>query len=266
MCATEARAADRYDSIIVVGGGCYGSYYVRQLQRAARAGAIVAERIVVVDRDAACAVAGSASAPEEPFVIPVELEIAEWQAFFPRYLTRASEEADAAARDAIVPSPLMPHLMAEWLVERARERWPGDSVETRPFAQLPDVPWERAGGDGTHYVSFATWTCPINCIEPRICPVTRDVRDWSLPVALETHARDRRSAHGHSAATGSFDVAVMHCRHRAYGVGMFDTADVLAADARIAGAGASSDAEIVIGTVSHCHGALTRLCVHHGHG
>jgi len=264
MCATEARAPDQYASIIVVGGGCYGSYYVRQLQRAAHASAIVAERILVVDRNADCAVARSASAPEQPFVIPVEMEIAEWQAFFPRYLTRASEQAGAPARDAIVPSPLMPHLMAEWLVARARDRWPAGRVETRPLEQLPEVPWERAGSDGTHYVSFATWTCPINCIEPRICPVTRNVRDWSLPVALETHGRERRIALEHRAATATFDVAVMHCRHRAYGVGMFDTADVLAADARIARAGAESDAEIVIGTVSHCHGALTRLCVQHG--
>lgn len=252
MSATERRTPDRYATIVVVGGGCYGGYYVRQLQRAAHAGAIVAERILVVDRDPRCAVAQAQSAAEDA-AIPVQFDIAEWQEFFPRYLSRAAEQGAALARDAIVPSPLMPHLMAEWLVQRAIERWPSRFVTTCAFEQLPSVPWERAGTDGTHYVSFATWTCPINCIEPRICPVTRDVRDWSLPVALETHRDQLRNT------SAAVDVAVMHCRHRAYGVGMFDTADVLAADERIRAAGASSGAEVIIGTVSHCHGALTRL-------
>jgi hypothetical protein len=57
------------------------------------------------------------------------------------------------------------------------------------------------------------------------------------------------------------NAAVLFCRHRAYGVGMFDTAEVLAADASIATAAANDSAEFVIGTVSHCHGALTRLVV-----
>lgn len=117
------------------------------------------------------------------------------------------------------------------------------------------MPWSRAGSDATHYVSFATWTCPINCIEPRVCPHTRGLRSWSMPVAVEEYAHEAR------AAAGKMSAAVLFCRHRAYGVGMFDTAEVLAADASIATAGANDSAEFIIGTVSHCHGALTRLVV-----
>jgi hypothetical protein len=47
----------RYGTIVVVGGGCYGSYYVRQLGRASSADALSAERVLVVDRDPACRVA-----------------------------------------------------------------------------------------------------------------------------------------------------------------------------------------------------------------
>ena len=53
----EARVLQRYGTIIIVGGGCYGSYYLRQLRRAAVAGAIAWKRLVVVDRDPACRVA-----------------------------------------------------------------------------------------------------------------------------------------------------------------------------------------------------------------
>jgi hypothetical protein len=146
----------------------------------------------------------------------------------------------------------MPHLMGEWLVTRARERW-GDGVYARPFDQPPTVPWNRAGDDGTHYVSFATWMCPINCVEPRTCPHTRDTRTWSMPSRLAEHVEEVRRG------GGSIDVAVLFCRHRAYGVGMFDTAEVLSADARIRAMAEAGGGDVIIGTVSHCHGALTRL-------
>jgi hypothetical protein len=139
-------------------------------------------------------------------------------------------------------------------VARARERF-GDRVAIRPFVTLPEAPWERAGNDGSHYVSFATWMCPINCVEPRVCPHTRDVRSWSMPQSVADYAQRRRDA---GAATES---AVLFCRHRAYGVGMFETREVVDADRRIASAGVRGAADIVIGTVSHCHGALTRLVI-----
>ena len=179
-----------YGSIVVVGGGCYGSYYVRQLQRAARAGALSATEIVVVDRDAECAVGRDVEIHEAEGPLPIRLVISEWREFFGTYLDRAADEA-VGPSDAIVPSPLMPHLMGEWLVSRARRRFADRAVDTRPVDRVPEVPWERAGVDGTHYVSFATWMCPVNCVEPRTCPHTRDTRTWSLPVRIGEHARAR---------------------------------------------------------------------------
>lgn len=251
MSGGDHEPAQRYGSVIVVGGGCYGSYYVRQLRRAAEAGAVEITRLVVVDRDPMCAVASML----EDAQLPVELVVADWRAFFAEYLGEAAEDPAAHARDAIVPSPLMPHLMGEWLVARARARSDGRVVETRPVEHVPAVPWDRAGADGTHYVSFATWECPVNCVEPRTCPHTRGARDWSLPVAIATHAEsERRSGR-------PIIPAVLHCRHRAYGVGMFDTAEVLDADRRIASGSERGAADVLIGTVSHCHGALTRLVI-----
>lgn len=241
----------RYGRIVIVGGGCYGSYYVRQLGRAIRAGAIEARELLVVDRDPECAVARE----RDSHAVPVRIDSRDWTSFFDDYLSRAADDPASVAGDAIVPSPLMPHLMADWLVNRAKRRWPDRRIDTTPLADVPDVPWSRAGADGTHYVSFATWMCPINCVEPRTCPHTRGPRSWSMPVALEAHARKVRDA------GGALHTAVMFCRHRAYGVGMFDTSEVLAADALITSAAANAEAEFMIGTVSHCHGALTRLVV-----
>jgi len=213
------------------------------------AGAIVAERIAIVDRDANCAVSANLSASSDD-PDRAHLVVAEWRDYFEDYLSTAASSPQPYAGDAIVPSPLMPHLMAEWLVRRARERWPERFVRTTAIDSPLAVRWQRNGADGTHYVSFADWMCPINCIEPRMCPVTRDLRDWSLPPTIDAFARE----HGMRSA-------VMHCRHRAYGVGMFETSEVLAADATIRDAGATGTADVIIGTASHCHGALTRLVI-----
>ncbi|HJU66147.1 MAG TPA: hypothetical protein VJ596_10745 [Gemmatimonadaceae bacterium] len=248
----------RYGQIIVVGGGCYGSYYVRQLRRASRAGVLSAKQVLVVDRDASCAVArqlqGQASG--EDHALPVATVAAEWDDFFDNYLAAATREPDRARGDAIVPSPLMPHLVYGWLVRRARQRWPRRSVEGRALTRAPNVPWQRADPSGTHYVSFAEWMCPINCIEPANCPEIRGPRTWSLPPAVRAYVSAER-ARGHELA----GPALLHCTHRAYGVGMFDTKDVLAADDLVADAGAAGEVGILVGTVSHCHGALDVLWV-----
>ena len=242
----------RFGRIVVVGGGCYGSYYVRQLGRAEQAGAVVWRELVIVDRDPACAVARLAEAERPPRLCIVT---SDWGEYFASYLAEASADAPSDD-DAIVPSPLMPHLMADWLVERARARWPGRDIRIEPLGGSLPVPWQRVGDDGTHYASFAEWMCPINCIEPARCPETRGPREWSLPVALRAYA----GAEG-SAGRSIESPLVFHCSHRAYGVGMIDVRDVLSADSLIGSRAAAAEASFLIGTVSHCHGALRRVTI-----
>jgi hypothetical protein len=253
----RAGLPDRYGTIVVVGGGCYGSYYVRQLGRAADAGAIVWERLVAVDRDPACKVATTPELLGSRGGSPgVEVVVGEWPAFFDEYLGATADGTRADRRDAIVPSPLMPHLMVHWLVARARARWPSRSVALRPLAHDPPMPWQRAGDDGTHYVSFATWMCPVNCIEPATCPHTRGPRDWSMPPALTAYV-DAERARGEPIEAP----ILFHCVHRSHGVGMFDTGDVVGADRRIRDVAGDRAAEFLVGSVSHCHGALARLVI-----
>jgi len=249
--APVVRPQQRYGTIVIVGGGCYGSYYSRQLGRAARAGALAFERVLAVDRDPHCRVA-----TERADLALPELEIVtdEWTSFFDRYLDAAAENPDSGASDAIVPSPLMPHLMYEWLARRARNRWPARIVDSRPVDAPSGIPWQRRGADGTHYVSFAEWICPVNCIEPALCPATRGDRSWSMPPAVRAAAEEARQAGRNLAGP-----VIFHCQHRAYGVGMFDTRDVVAGDALVREVGEKGEVEVLVGTVSHCHGALSVL-------
>lgn len=242
----------RYGDIIVVGGGCYGSYYVRQLTRARDAGALTWERLIVVDRESDCQVQR-----ESPAAPQLQIAVRDWGSYFAEYLGRAAAAAPrepSAPEDAIVPSPLMPHLMGQWVMSRARARWPGRGMRFSSLNGAVDVPWQRSGDDGTHYVSFATWECPINCVEPRTCPHTRGPRAWSLPPTLRAFVETERVR-----GRRIDGPAVFHCVHRAFGVGMFGVGEVLAADALVAQAAAGRAAEVLVGTVSHCHGALSIL-------
>lgn len=256
--ATSASVRRPYRTITIVGGGCYGSYYVRQLGRAWSAGALSWERLVVVDRDPDCLAARGggdwgglpAGAP------PMEIVVADWHAHFDRELGLAADANAPVDGDAIVPSPLMPHLVFDWLLSRARLRWPGRRVERRPLDHAPSVPWQRAGEDGNHYVSFAEWMCPINCIEPPTCPEIAGPRTWRMPAAVAAYAEAERGRGQPIAGP-----VVLHCAHRSHGVGMFDVREVVAGDRLVRDAAWKGPARVLVATVSNCHGALGLLAV-----
>jgi hypothetical protein len=269
-----------YGTIVVCGGGCYGGYYVRQLARARAAGAVRFDRILVVDRDPGCAVARLATAiasddatgiathgwrprraaadlPELDAAyrhLPLHCVTSEWAPFFDEWFGRAIADPEASAFDAVVPSPLMPHLLADWVASRMHVHQSAATVERIALPSPPETPWQRAAPDLAHYASFATWMCPINCIEPARCPETRGPRDWSMPESVR-EAADRARAAG-----TPFDVvAVFHTTHRAYGVGMFDVRDAVDTDRSLRSLGAAGECTALVASVSHCHGALAAL-------
>ena len=245
--AADVGASVALGEVVIVGGGCYGTFYVGQLLRARARGAAHWRRLLVVDRDPACQ-AGTVAARAES----VELVVEEWSAFFDRYFAAASPAA--AAPDAIVPSPLMPHLMYEWLLRRARARWPGREIGTRPVPTGPGTPYDVQAPDGTRYVSFADWLCPVHCIEPATCPMIRAPRTWEMADAMADLTRRLGQAHPTAGPV------LFTCRHRVYGVGMFDVATVLEGDAMVARAGAEgAPVDVLVGTISACHGAASLL-------
>ncbi|HYW30763.1 MAG TPA: hypothetical protein VE869_04585 [Gemmatimonas sp.] len=238
------RDVQRFGRVVIVGGGCYGSWYAGQLARAAERGAFAAREVIVVDRDPKCQVV--ARHGEGAYnALPLRVVTASWDAFLDEWL---AEGAERLSDDALVPSPLMPHLSLDWLMRRASQRWPARTLRVAPLETSPGMPWERAAPDGRHYVSFATWMCPVNCIEPARCPATRGPRDWSVPPALREYV-----ARATPALRGP---VIFHCTHRTYGVGMIDAAGFAEADVDIARWGADGPISVLVASVSHCHGAL----------
>lgn len=243
--AAEFSARD----VVVVGGGCYGTFYVRQLERARAQGKASYRRLLVVDRDPACRFVGEIGESHH-----IRLVVREWGVFFDQYLGAAPASGADEPADTIVPSPLMPHLMYQWLVRRARMRWPGRPVESRPVPLGPGTPYDTLAPDGTRYVSFADWLCPTHCVEPAICPVIRAPRTWEMADAIRDLTG--RLARAQPAAGPVLFV----CQHRVFGVGMFDVRAVLSGDNQVADVGTPGTAvDVVVGTISSCHGAVSLL-------
>jgi hypothetical protein len=222
--------------------------------------------VLVVDRDAHCQI--TRKTPPSP---GRALVVSDWDAFFDSYLAdpptreRAHHGAPLPAHPPIrpsappsyiVPSPLMPHLMFDWLLRRARERWPARSVERRPLEEPLGTPYDRLGPDGTRYVSFADWLCPTHCVEPAICPVIRGPRTWEMGEAVAELVA------GLARTRPVVGPALFTTRHLTYGVGAFPVDEVLAADRLLEASGRpGAPVELVIGTVSACHGAIGILAL-----
>jgi hypothetical protein len=233
--------------VIIIGGGCYGTFYTRQLEAARARGKAQYRRLLVVDRDSACQVSRELSPDTDRQVVTEE-----WSQFLDRYLD-ASAKAPVPA-SVIVPSPLMPHLMYQWLLRQAQRRWPHRVVETRSITASPETPYDTAAPDFTRYVSFADWICPTHCVEPALCPVIRGPRTWEMADAMEHLTRKLNRTHVTSGPV------LFQCRHTVFGVGTFGVAEVLAGDRTVREAGAGGEpCDILVGTISSCHGAVNLL-------
>jgi hypothetical protein len=231
---------------IVFGGGCYGSYYARQLLRAQAAGVNVSA-ITVVDYNPNCAARRAYTSPLLEFVPQA------WDDFCDDYFGTLPQDSS----DQIVPPPFTPHLALGWLLRRLRADRPDLHWSLEPARRLPGTPFQHQSEDGPLTLSHADWICPVNCIEPERCPRTRGPRYWDLSQTVQ--------AWTHALATAGQEIAQTHlfqCLHFAYGVGTYAAARL--PEARIAMSGVTVGTEPVrflVGTVSHCHGAINLIRV-----
>lgn len=230
--------------LLIVGGGCYGLHYLRALRRARSAGEPF--HIWLLDRDPGCAAAAEGLEPGDRLVI------SGWDEFLLGYLDGTREELARRACDLLVPSPLAPHLFARWLAARARRSRPVEPVD--PPA-LPELPFARLLGQGGLALSHAAWRCPTHCIEPQLCPATRQRKDWEMARSLVRYARTLRQL-GLDDLVGPL---VARCAAWRQGVGVVCLRDWLAAERRVAACLGSDGGTALVATASSCHGVAHLL-------
>jgi len=231
----------RIPGFIVIGGGDVGGGYVRQLLRAVAADRLETDRIVVVDRDPACA----ASRYDDP---RVRIEARDWSQWLDAHLDEAGPD------DHLVPYHWAPHLLLTWLEGQAARAGARTMRRTGPPPR--GLPYEATTTAGDRALSYASWICPPTCIEPALCPHTKGAKDWSLAADLEAPRP----------ADAVDDRIVFRCLHLVYGVGTIPMADILAARDRLRAGMEQGPRVYLVATSSHCHALATVLEVAPGAG
>ena len=219
----------------ICGGGCYGTFYLRQLIRARSRGKLDATEFIVIDRDPNCEAVDAVADCEI-----ARLEVADWIAFGRDvWAHEASWKADAW-----VPAPIAPHIAYEWLAQRLADRgWAvGRGTTSIPTEPLP---FASALPNGSVALSHAPGVCPASCIEPRKCPLTRAERDWEMDQTVD------------ESAAGS--VLIHRCRHLTFGVGVIPLAEFYRSGRALVAAAEGGAASIEVATVSSCHGLVDTL-------
>jgi hypothetical protein len=229
---------------VIFGGGCYGSFYARQLLRAAEAGRPISE-VVVVDRNEDPPARSVASSSLVRFVRQ------DWDEFCDQYF--GSLPLDSS--DQIVPPPFTPHLPLRWLLRRLPGDRPDLSWSLEPLRRMPGTPFQHQSDHGPLTVSHADWICPVHCVEPQICPVTRGPRYWDMARTVETWAVALGDA-GQKIA----QIHLFQCLHFSHGVGTYGAAAVARARRELSRIQAGAEpARSLVGTVSRCHGAINLI-------
>jgi len=156
--------------VLLLGDSDFGRVQLRQIRQAMAAGLMGPQDIVAAGERAA-------ELADDPAAGGVRL-VAEPAGPF-LLATLASLPDDAR----VIPPPIGRHVFADLLAGGSGGRlFPPDGSFPLPFARA---------GDGVLYLSAAAWTCPIDCMAPRICPRIGLGRPWHLPSLLRQWARER---------------------------------------------------------------------------
>jgi hypothetical protein len=226
-------SALRVPTFVVIGGGAIGAGSARQLLRAREAGCLETDRILVVDRDPACAATALGA--------PVRVVTDDWSRWLAGNVNSLGES------DHVVPDHWAPHLLREWLVGELTRR--GAEVARTEGLRRSGLPFVATTRSGDLALSYAAWICPPRCIEPDLCPHTRGVKNWSLADDLA------RAAPGEA-----WDAhIVFRCLHLVYGIGTVPVADILAARDLVTRGLGRGVQRYLIATSSHCHALASAI-------
>ncbi|MBU0504600.1 MAG: hypothetical protein ABII18_06110 [bacterium] len=81
------------------------------------------------------------------------------------------------AHDAVVPDHTAKHTMLQTYLQIAEKHNP----QLSPIDLIINLPFiKKLEKEAIWALSYATWTCPLYCDEPEICPYTTKQRDWDL--------------------------------------------------------------------------------------
>jgi hypothetical protein len=232
---------------IVFGGGCFGTHHTRHIEKGRTRGRISQHaRIIMVDRNPHPPALDLPDISGNPHLTYVQ---SDWLDYMQSAWDTLPPDTQA------VPAPVAPHLAFDWLVWSVRRRLGEDAISIEPMShQFGGLPYEYLAPAGVRYISAADWICPTNCRAPHICPMTRDVRTWELADTVNAYAQS------HASTTAA--AIVLQPRFRVPGIDTLPIREYTQARdlvLSLASQPSMHAKEVVVATVSPCHGAVSLL-------
>ncbi len=83
--------------------------------------------------------------------------------------------------DAIIPDHTAPHVMLKVVFSLIERNFKNKIAELKPFNSTFATPFlHKSQNDAIWAMSYATWACPPECDEPKICPHLKSERHWDF--------------------------------------------------------------------------------------
>ncbi|GEM_PF-1386172 len=231
------------ETFVIVGLRDFGALHVQLLRKGMTRGLVAPADILVIEPDTSRSFPRGELPPDTRIVHRDVLEVLvdRWLPFL----------ESGAPRDLFVPDPLAPHLLFEVFRRSLVHAFTGRPVRCvqRQLDEPPDTPYSTRLPSDMQAVSFATWTCPRTCIEPRICPATRSTKTWDMSETLRNFAEEHNL----------FPV-LFYPKELYYGVFALPAVELL----RTIREGINhleehGSAEFLVATVSACHGLAGKI-------
>ena len=243
---------------LVIGGGWYGAFYVRQLLRLLRGTSRVGlGRLHVVDHDTDCLVKREFKELIEAPNSPIVFHHRDWKKFLAEYFEELLLRADRGEeiQDQYAPPCLAPHILLELFLEKAQKDIPHLTLKSLPLDSSFQTPVDMALPGGARALSFATWICPYSCIEPPTCPHTRGPKSWDMKTTLERMKEKKEGVFAGPVPVDSLHV--FQCLHYAMGVGTIPMRSVVEEYLHFQEVMCVPGTHLsVVATVSSCHGLV----------
>lgn len=88
--------------------------------------------------------------------------------------------------DTLIPDHTAKHVFLQVYLELINRHFPKLSTELSTIGSDFKPPFVyKSENDSIWALSYSTWTCPADCVEPDICPHTQKQRNWDFNKSLQ---------------------------------------------------------------------------------
>ena len=179
--------------IYVLGGGLLGCHYIGKIIRAKEEGLLAYPELCFIDPHAdvpavekfggSARQAGSARHIEDTYT---------------EFLEKLIQKRPGNP-GILIPDHSAPHVLFRVFLDLVQDdkRLQKREVRVMPFPteqdSFPKTPFLKTLDSGICAVSYAQWTCPLECEEPSTCPAIEKERTWNFNDAFSHYTRDHHT-------------------------------------------------------------------------